>query len=529
MTISTTASSISYSGNGVTTAFAVSFPFFASDELEVIERITSTGAETTKALTTDYTVTGGDGSTGTVTMLTAPASGRTLTIRRNTDRTQETDYPENDPFPAASHERALDRLTAIVQEVERDQTGRALLVAKTDGAVGVLPNSVDRGGKYLGFDSSGNPIAVAAAVGSTVVSTYAATLLDDANAAAARATLGSAATGDALFLAATAAAARAILGLASSAIVEQPSVMSTDANVLVNGGNEIWQASTALAISASTTATASIYAADQWCMETGANQACTISRQAGLSVTSAYCARVQRNSGQTGTGVLRYQTPLEIGQILRIRGQTVTAAALLRAGANLSGTLRIKLLVGTGSEGRRTNGASYTSETTPLDAALTLTTTTAEYSATSSVVVPAATTQATLCIEWTPSGTAGASDYFEIDDVRLQLGSVATPYVQRAPDDELARCQRFFWKITRAFNLSFNGTAGSQGFYAQVWFPVTMRGTPSVSSATSGGVNVLSTSITNITQDGFEVQGLTNAAGVAGFVYNNNNTADARL
>ena len=169
MTISTTTSSISYSGNGVTTGFAVPFPFFASDELEVIERVTSTGVETVKTLTMHYTVAGGDGATGTVTMLTAPASGRTLTIRRNTDRTQETDYPENDPFPAASHERALDRLTAIVQEVERDQTGRALLVAKTDGAVGVLPNSVDRGGKYLGFDSSGNPIAVAAAVGSTVV------------------------------------------------------------------------------------------------------------------------------------------------------------------------------------------------------------------------------------------------------------------------------------------------------------------------------------------------------------------------
>ena len=189
MTISTTTSSISYSGNGVTTGFAVPFPFFASDELEVIERVTSTGVETVKTLTTHYTVAGGDGATGTVTMLTAPASGRTLTIRRNTDRTQETDYPENDPFPAASHERALDRLTAIVQEVERDQTGRALLVAKTDGAVGVLPNSVDRGGKYLGFDSSGNPIAVAAAVGSTVVSTYAATLLDDADAAAAAVTL----------------------------------------------------------------------------------------------------------------------------------------------------------------------------------------------------------------------------------------------------------------------------------------------------------------------------------------------------
>lgn len=47
-------------------------------------------------------------------------------------------------------------------------------------------------------------------------SAFAATLLDDTSASAARATLGSGATGDALFAAATAAAARAMLGAAAS-------------------------------------------------------------------------------------------------------------------------------------------------------------------------------------------------------------------------------------------------------------------------------------------------------------------------
>ena len=51
MTVSTTTTSVSYTGNGSTTSFAVTFPFLGSGttaELEVIERVIATGAETTK-------------------------------------------------------------------------------------------------------------------------------------------------------------------------------------------------------------------------------------------------------------------------------------------------------------------------------------------------------------------------------------------------------------------------------------------------------------------------------------------------
>ena len=501
MTISTTTSSISYSGNGVTTGFAVPFPFFASDELEVIERVTSTGAETTKVLTTDYTVVGGDGSTGTVTMLTAPASGRTLTIRRNTDRTQETDYPENDPFPAASHERALDRLTAIVQEVERDQTGRALLVPKTDGAVGTLPNSVDRASKYLAFDASGNPMAAAAPAGTSVVTAFGASLIDDATAAAARATLGSGAMGDAVFLAATAAAARDLLFL--------PDTGSLDYNLLVNGGGEVWRASTTLSIAASTTATGSIYAADQWCMETSANQACTISQQAGLSTNSRYCMRVQRNSGQTGTAVLRYQQPLELWDCIRLRGQQLVVTAQMRAGANLSGTLRLKLLTGTGSEGRRTNAAAYTGEATPLDVALSLTTSTAQVTGTSSAVA-SNITQATLCVEWTPSGTAGAADYFELDDVVLAIGTVVRPYPVRGYQQELSRCLRFL----RQVQVQWQGDASGANAQRQGFQFDPMRATPTAALNTSGTASNIGTLVCVIVSNGTGYFG--GAAGGAG-------------
>jgi hypothetical protein len=144
-----------------------------------------------------------------VTAVVAPASGVQWTILRSTARTQLTDYVSNDAFPAETHERALDRLTAQVQEVERD-AARSLVVPATDtGGSLVIPTSTARANTYLAFDASGNPVASAAAIGGAVVTPFMATVLDDANATAAQTTLGGTTVGRAVFTAATAAAARA--------------------------------------------------------------------------------------------------------------------------------------------------------------------------------------------------------------------------------------------------------------------------------------------------------------------------------
>jgi hypothetical protein len=133
MTISTTDSRISYNGNGVTTAFAFPYRFFENVDL-VVELVSAAGAVTTQVLNTDYTVTGADlDAGGTVTMVTPPASGERLVIRRVLDAVQETDYISGDPFPAESHERALDRLTMLVQQNE-EALGRTLQLPPTSEA-----------------------------------------------------------------------------------------------------------------------------------------------------------------------------------------------------------------------------------------------------------------------------------------------------------------------------------------------------------------------------------------------------------
>jgi hypothetical protein len=193
MTISSTINRISYEGNGVTLAFSVPFSFFDDDELQVIERVIATGAETVKSLNNDYAVQGGDGAAGSIIATIAPPSTVSWTVLRRTRRTQAIDFTDNDPFPAETHERGLDRLTMIAQD-SANAVDRALRFPATDLTTldPEVPNSMARAGKYLAFDSGGLPIASGGPTGNSAipVSSFIEGLLDDADPAAARTTLG---------------------------------------------------------------------------------------------------------------------------------------------------------------------------------------------------------------------------------------------------------------------------------------------------------------------------------------------------
>jgi hypothetical protein len=103
----------------------------------------------------------GSSSGGNVVFVTAPASGETVVILRDTALTQGTDYQPADPFPAADHEDALDKLTHMVQELD-EEVQRSFKVSRTNSIT--TPEFVDaasaRASKALGFSSDGNELAV---------------------------------------------------------------------------------------------------------------------------------------------------------------------------------------------------------------------------------------------------------------------------------------------------------------------------------------------------------------------------------
>jgi hypothetical protein len=154
-TVSTETTRVAYTCNGTSTTYAYTFKILADADLQVIKTLTATGAETTLTLATDYTVTGAGTASGNVVLTAGSkcASGYTMTILRDMDVTQETDYVDGEAFSAQSIEDALDKNTMILQQL-KEEVGRAPKLPTTSTITDIaLPNPTAN--HYIGWNTTG--------------------------------------------------------------------------------------------------------------------------------------------------------------------------------------------------------------------------------------------------------------------------------------------------------------------------------------------------------------------------------------
>jgi hypothetical protein len=255
------------------------------------------------------------------------------------------------------------------------------------------------------------------------------------------------------------------------------------ANPIINGGMDIWQRGTSISLSASS---GNVYTADRWQTGTGANQACTISRQATGDTTNLpniqYAQRYQRNSGQTGTGGLNITSSLETTNSIPFAGKTVTMSFYARKGANYApSTFNVYLITGTGTDQNRQNG-SYTGENSSISSAITLTTTWQRFVVTGTI--PTNATEMAVSFFFDFTGTAGAADYFDITGFQIDLGTYTAstaPAFRRSGgtiQGELAACQRYYWRtggVANAYLLSAGNAYNATNLIPNTIFPCTMR------------------------------------------------------
>ena len=79
---------------------------------------------------------------------------------------------------------------------------------------------------------------------------------------------------------------------------------------------------------------------------------------------------------------------------------------------------------------------------------------------------------------------AATNNTWQITGVQLEVGSVATPFEHRSYGEELALCQRYYYRMNGRGSLGiFHKYTGGQG-YLMIHLPVTMRNTPSLESST---------------------------------------------
>jgi hypothetical protein len=147
-----------YSGNGSTTAFAFAFKVFNTSQVVVTRTVS--GVETVLTLTTHYTVALNSNQNtnpgGTVTMLSAPAVGQSITITSNVANLQPTAIANLGGFYPEVINDSLDRATIQIQQLD-ERVDRALVVpVSTSGVNTQLP--VPAAGALIGWDASGTTL-----------------------------------------------------------------------------------------------------------------------------------------------------------------------------------------------------------------------------------------------------------------------------------------------------------------------------------------------------------------------------------
>ena len=306
-------------------------------------------------------------------------------------------------------------------------------------------------------------------------------------------------------------------------------------NVVLNSSFQIWQRGT----SGSATSSSGTYVADRWSgLLIGATPTNTITRQVTNDTTNLpfiqYCLRYQRTAGQTATGTMYLTQSLESVNSIPFAGKSVTLSFYARAGANYSSASNV--LTATVSSGTGTDqnvNSGFTGNVSVISQNATLTTTWQRFSYTATVGSTA--TQLATLFYYSPTGTAGANDYFEVTGVQLEVGSQSSPYAPAGNGNiqaELAMCQRYYRKsynqaVTPGTASSNPGIEFAQGYvalasaspYKSVSLAQTMRTAPTVTiysfAGTTGRVS------DNNGNDLAASSGLTTYVGDGGFTVSN--------
>lgn len=246
--------------------------------------------------------------------------------------------------------------------------------------------------------------------------------------------------------------------------------------------------------------TAGAYTADRWMMDLGLDT---------LSVTTGAISDSNRTAigdeaatrylqaGVTGNAAAGSYSILEqkIEGVQRLGGKTVTISFWAAASVSMN--------VGIGLAQNFGTGGSPSAQVTGTAIRVTVGTTFARYSVTVNLpstigkVIGTNGNDCTILLLWLSSGStnnalAGSvgvqSGTIQFWGVQLEIGSTATPLEKPDPQQDLARCQRFY--CTSATYWQGYGIAGTAaGIYGSL--PGTMRAVPTITvTGTGGNVNV---------------------------------------
>lgn len=250
-------------------------------------------------------------------------------------------------------------------------------------------------------------------------------------------------------------------------------------NPVLNGCFRVWQRGT----SVSASSTSLTYTADRWAfLQSAGTVAATIAQQTNPATGVYSSVRVQRNNGNTNINTIAFGHTIESRDAVRLQGQQVTLSFYAKAGATFSASgITAQLCTGTtADEGTSAMfNSTWAGFAATLNSSISLTTTRTRY--TVSGTIPSGALEIGVKFLFVPVGTAGASDYFEIDSVQVETGSVASPFEYRSMEVETSLCRRFYEAGTTGYHGDVSNT-GNYGPY--VHFSTQKRSAPTIAWGT---------------------------------------------
>jgi len=144
---------VQYRADGLRREFLFPFAIFADANLEVY-------LESEQVLS-GFTVQGaGESDGGSIVFDSPPAAGALVTLRRRLAMKRMTDFQESGPFRAGVLNYELDYLSASLQQLEAEMERTVRLAPGDVDARTILPDTADRAGRAIVFDSNGELTAV---------------------------------------------------------------------------------------------------------------------------------------------------------------------------------------------------------------------------------------------------------------------------------------------------------------------------------------------------------------------------------
>ena len=280
-------------------------------------------------------------------------------------------------------------------------------------------------------------------------------------------------------------------------------------NLIINGGFDIWQRGTSFSAIGN-----NVFAPDRW-YSTKVATGCTISRDTGTY--SKYAMLITgdaANTAQSMTQRIEASTSFNMS----LNDHTFSAKVY----TSVDRTIAIQIRSATAED-------DFSGNTLQQNTSVDLVT----GWNTVNISVPSVSAY-NLGVQLTLAfGTVGAGETVKVEQVQLEVGSVATPFEHRSYGEELQSCLRYFWQITGASGNKDNFAIGmchnTTQLFAQVHFPVAMRIEPTTVAefdiqavVAASGYNVSFNSVSDMHEYGgrvtFNADSGTWTAGNAGIV-----------